>query len=132
MEQIKKDDLNQFWPEASKQLAVAFKPNQIYTLDDIYNMLISGEAQLWCVFDDKMIGSLITSVSEGSRGRVCNIIKLAGKDFKAWGKLMETTLNNFAKLNKCENIEALTRVGFSRVLPSFKKQRDVLLIRKVA
>lgn len=132
MIEIKKEDLNLVWKQASDILAKAFKPNQIYTLDDIYSSLERGESQLWCVYDNEMIGSLVTSVDEGSRGRVCNIIKLAGKRFKEWGNLMESTLNNFAKLNKCESIEALTRVGFSKVLPSFKKQKDVLLIRKVA
>ena len=132
MERIKKEDLKAFWPLAAKILEKAFKPNQIYTLADIHSALEKEEAQLWCIFNEnEVIGSLVTSIDAASKGRICNILKLAGIKFKAWAKLMETTLNDFAKMHECINIEALTRSGFSRVLPSFKKQRDVLLIRKV-
>lgn len=126
--------INNIWPEMAEILAACFKRRaQVHTIVDIKNGIDKGEYQLWGAITNEgiLLGGVVTSVDEASAGRKMTILELAGSKFKLWAKLMENELERFAGINNCGTIEAWTRRGFSKVLPAFEVQKDVLLIKRV-
>lgn len=131
---LNKEQALSVWPQMIQVFSSCFTRHpQIHTLDDIKEKILNEEMQLWCVFNKMVIiGGIITSVDSASNGRKLSVIELAGRNLKLWASVMDDELTSFAKANNCGSIEALTRKGFSKYIPSFKIQRNhVLHVKRV-
>lgn len=121
--------IDHYWPQSAKLFEKCFgRREQAYTIDDVYDRVANGEMQLWCAFENKnMLGAVVTSVTAGSKARKLSVIELAGNKMKKWIKILDEELTSFAIINGCSSIEAITRRGFSKFIPSFQIQNDAIL-----
>lgn len=123
----------QVWNKIEPLIEVSLRNQEIYIAQDLYTHIESGVMQLWIAESDEILGAVVTSVNEGSKGRKLDIVELAGKDLKDWIPLMENELTDFAKINKCAIVQAITRIGFSKFAPKFVRQNDAVLhIKRIA
>lgn len=129
---LNKEQAISVWPQMIEIFKPCFKrSSQIHTIDDLKEMVLNEEAQLWVIFNQMVInGALITSVDEASNGRRISVLELAGRNFKAWAGIMDDALIAFAIANRCDGYEALTRKGFAKYIPDFKIQKNHVLYFK--
>ena len=119
------------WPACKEVLKGAFRYRfHTHTVSDYLPMLKSGEAQLWAAYDDGLYGAVVTCIDRGSAATALTVLSLAGRDLKKWAHLLDKELMEFARQNKCQAIEAVTRRGFSKLIPDFVED-GVNYIRKV-
>jgi|TARA_R110002124_G_scaffold50744_3_gene147301 hypothetical protein len=111
------ETLDVVWEEVKLTLKRAVKRSSgKMNVNDIYNNLIDERSHLWIVFntdDLKISGCCITQFQEYPTGlRMLNIDLLAGKKMDNWAELGLDILYKWAKDNKCDGIEIISRPGF--------------------
>jgi len=111
------------WVRAALQEASAdHSPEQIRALLD------DGRAQLWLAWDgSKAHGCCITELIESVRGKACNIVVVAGLDFKSW-RALTTDIAEWARGEGCVRMEAAGRRGWERLVKAdgWRKLRTVI------
>lgn len=126
------DNIDKDWEIAKTLLRPAFcRVFHLHDIDEYYPVLKNGFAQLWIAEDDKIRGAIVTSIDEGTNGKILEVRDLGGSKLRKWSQLMEDMLTKFAQMNGCRHIEAVTRKGFSRLVTSFKPQGLDLFIKVV-
>lgn len=118
---LRPQEVNSLWPVCRDILQASFQQRvHVHSVDDYYPFLLSGHYQLWIAIDrEEIIGAVVSSLEEGSNAKICNIMSLAGKDLTKWIGELDSKITEFAKLNGCYAVEAVTRKGFSRYVPDF-------------
>lgn len=79
-----------------------------------------GTMQLWLAWDEnarRAKGCCITEIAESVRGRCCNLVAVAGLDFKQWRPLI-ATIKAWAVEQGCVRLEAGGRDGWQRYVRS--------------
>jgi hypothetical protein len=111
------------WEQVRPLLAEAFQfETHTYGVDDLLDPLLSQEAQLWAAMKNgEIVGALVTSIEQGPKAKVCNIMHFGGKDVEGWIDEMDKALVDFCKENGCVSYETVTdRKGFSKLVPGFE------------
>lgn len=112
----------QVWPEAEPLLAKGILGRiPTYSTNRLFDMCMTDVYQLWVAVsdDDQIIAAAVTRLHEDELAKTCAIITLGGQDVKDWLHLLDQELTHFAEENNCDQIEAMTRPGFSRLVPNF-------------
>jgi len=84
------------------------------TTDDILQSCQSNDMQLWLVANDvgRVVGAGITELVHYPRRFLCRIVALSGSNFAEWAKSAHTVLENWARQQGCDGIEAWVRRGY--------------------
>lgn len=123
----------QVWERVRPMLAAAFQfDTHTYSVDDLLEPLVAHEAQLWVAMRNGEIhGALVTSIEQGTKAKVCNVLHFGGEDIEGWIGEMDKELVAFCRENGCVSYEAVTdRKGFSKLVPGFEV-KGVLLVKRV-
>ena len=107
------------WPLIEQWVAVALRRgNADQAPEEIRRHIERGTMQLWLAWADgepRPRGVWITEVLESARGRLCNIVVLAGAKFETWRPL-ESYLAKWARENGCVRLTMVGRRGWVRRL----------------
>lgn len=107
------------WPLIEPQVATALRRGKAdQSSEDIRRHIERGTMHLWLAWADsepKPRGVWITEVVESVRGRLCNIVVLAGDKFETWRPL-EAYLAEWARENGCVRLTLVGRKGWVRRL----------------
>ena len=90
-----------------------------------------GSMQLWLAWDGKKAqGCCITEFANSVRGKCCNLVVVAGLNFRKWRRLIET-IKTWARENGCVRLEAGGREGWQRSVKSdgWRKVRTIIEMR---
>jgi len=83
------------------------------TSDDLKNLCVAGNAQLWMIQKEKrVVGAGTTMIIDYPQMKVCRIITLAGSDFKEWKDMSHMQIEMWAESQGCSGVEAYVRRGF--------------------
>ena len=111
--------------EDSIKKALKYSGNHFNT-ENIYNALISGEMQLWVLWNLKKKhnyqGCGVTKILERSNTKALNIFIVTGNNRKQWQDKI-SVLEDWAKEQKCTHIETYARPGWANILK--KKQYKI-------
>lgn len=126
-ERVASEAVDDYWARCRELMAPAFNYRvSIYTVDDVYAPLKSAQMQLWVAHDgQEILGSVVTTVTRGSLGSLCEVICLGGSQLKSWVALFDQEITKFATENGCLAIEAITRRGFARYVPGCKPDGQI-------
>lgn len=96
-----------------------------------FDLLSSGEWQCWTFWEDsKCLAVVITKLSLESSGmKTLEAFIASGDDREKWQRVAVDHLKDFAKSEGCGLFEMLTRPGWERVFPEFKKTHVMLEYR---
>lgn len=83
------------------------------TAADVRTHLAKTTMQLWLAVDDSCKGCCITEIVKSARGKSCNLVVVAGREFAAWQPLTET-IKAWAREAGCVRLEASGRAGWER------------------
>jgi len=86
-----------------------------YEPEDIFDVVVNGDAHLWIVIDeDEIIGLTVTRFWQYPRKKCLDMVFIAGDEGFSWKDAMLSVLQHWAYDNGCEVIESSGRPGFSR------------------
>lgn len=115
------DDLYVVWRAVLPFLSPAIeRANGIFTEDDIFNLLLEGQMQLF-------VGgkaAIVTEIWKFPRLKVCRVV-LAGGDLEEIRR-KQPAFEAWAKARGCSRIEIDGRDGWARALVGYQKVRVVL------
>lgn len=105
------------WPKAKDLIADSLKrSNSDFTADRIKEKIDRGDAQLWIIFNDKILAVGTTELATLENGRkLCVVSTLAGEDMALWDHLWEQ-FEQLAREQRCNGIQVVGRVGWFRYL----------------
>ncbi len=118
--QIPKTDIKTVWNlvEDSITKALAYSGHHFNT-SDVNDACLSGDNQLWLVWDDdaeeKLKGVVVTRIIIRPNSKVANIFICTGKQRKLWQDRLHD-IEKWAKDNKCTHFETYARPGWSKLL----------------
>jgi len=114
------------------------KSNGEYTLDDLYQFLVSDAMQLLvAVINDRIVAAINTEIVIYPRKRAVRLINAGGSHLQQWGPELWEFMEQMAQNNNCDLIEAVGRPGWMRFLKSVSKDKGqavkstVVISRKV-
>jgi len=119
------EHINVFWPKVKDLLkkSVKFTYGR-YTLDDIYDVLVSGEYQLWVVYEkDEFIAALATTITQYPQRKCVCIHFIGGTQLSKWKDKFLFNLRRFARDMKCDGIEATGRPGWIKHIVNQNKAK---------
>ena len=123
--------LDDIWPSVEGYIDAALIHSiGEYISSDIYDLIKSGDMQLWCVGNgEEIIAAYTTQFRSYPQRKILLVHTIGGTRFFKWGRLMEQELYRFARLQNCSHLEVYGRKGWSRLLgrqANFKQQYVVL------
>jgi len=104
------------WPLVEKWVLAALKRGKAnQTVAEIKDALATKSMQLWLAWDgERAKGCCITELYDSAQGKTCNLVVVAGIQFKRWQPLTET-IKAWARENDCTRLEASGRPGWERM-----------------
>jgi len=111
--------------------AIARSRNR-WDMESVRESLLNEERHLWVAFDEnkKIDGIATTEFVMYPRRKMLSIEYLGGKNMNEWGWDLLERLNDWAKDNKCDGIEAMARHGFWKWLEQDGFERSYTIYEK--
>ena len=118
--QIPKENIEAVWSLVDDAITKALKySGNHFNTSDVLKDCISGDNQLWLVWDeeekDKLKGVMVSRIIVRPNTKVANIFICTGKQRKLWQDRLHE-VEKWAKSNKCTHFETYARPGWSKLL----------------
>jgi hypothetical protein len=107
------------WDKVSRMLKLATDQSQgRYGLNDLKAKLVSGEFQLWLVFDEqfKILAAVTSTFTVYPQGKFLAGQFLGGENLDLWKDEFCRVFHNWGRDNKCVSAEFTGRAGWARAL----------------
>ena len=126
-----KEMVEEIWPKVQSYIDSALEYSiGEYLSTDILELIMNDQMQLWCVGDgNEIIAAYTTQFRNYPQRKILLVHSLGGSKLREWGRLMEKSLYQLAKLQNCSHLEVYGRKGWGRLLgreANFKQQYIVL------
>lgn len=89
-----------------------------YAIDDVHKELISGDMQLWLVWDSEnklSKGFVISEIIERPQFNIVSVFVMTGTERKRWQFVVMNNLINWGKQNNCYKAICFARKGWAKV-----------------
>ena len=131
IEGIKGENVETWWSLVEEYLNTALKYSLgEYSIDDIKNLCISKDMQLWVKFDKEVQGAFVTKINKYPQKNLLLVILLGGDKFQEWRDEADALLNAFGKEHNCEYVELFGRKGWGRALKDIDYKEITRLFAK--
>jgi hypothetical protein len=114
---VPKDYVDTCWSKVEPLLKKATElTGNRYTTDNIYDMVMEEDHQLWVAYEDKEFsGAVVTNIATYPNRKILCMGFCGGENFKDWKDQIINLLRKFAKDMGCDSIEAFGRPGWANV-----------------
>jgi len=131
IEGIKGENVETWWSLVEEYLNPALKYSLgEYSIDDIKNLCISKDMQLWVKFDKEVQGAFVTKINKYPQKNLLLVILLGGDKFQEWRDEADALLNAFGKQHNCEYVELFGRKGWGKMLKDLNYNEVTRLFAK--
>jgi hypothetical protein len=113
------------WPDVRHLLVPAIRWAGEKREAEVVAELAGGMAQLWIGEDDAVRCGVVTCLSRTTRGLVCEIWLMGGRERGRWLHFIEH-IEDCARRRGCRSVELTGRNGWRRVLPGYRQKAVVL------
>ena len=112
------ENVTALWPQVTPLLAPELAMTRTHTIEDVWRTIMSGAAHLWIQYSDHVEASIVTEFVNYPLGLSLRVwLAGASSETKLRRRAFREVVEQFAKLNKCEWLEACGRHGWLRVFP---------------
>ena len=101
-----------------------------YSIDDIKNLCVSKDMQLWVKFDKEVQGAFVTKINKYPQKNLLLVILLGGDKSQEWRDEADALLNAFGKQHNCEYVELFGRKGWGKMLKDIDYKEVTRLFAK--
>lgn len=128
MTQFTTDEFFEFWPQLETMLDRVPHTWRHWTKEHICQVVSSDLIQVWGIGPPPLATLIMfTSVNVYPTMRVLTVMWAAGKFDNGMIPLVDTTLDGYARLNGCEEIEVRGRMGWESKLKVVGFKREALV-----
>lgn len=114
-------DMDMAWPLVVPMIERPLARQQALDLASVYQMLVTGRANLWLM--DRR-AACVTQIQEYPRGRVCQIVLAGGDGVHDWIDELHETVRRHARFYGCKKLRINGRIGWLRLLNNFELSPD--------
>ena len=107
-----------FWLIKEDLNNILVKAENGYAIDDVHKELISGDMQLWLVWDsEKKLskGFIISEIIERPQFKIVTVFVMTGTERKRWQYVAMQNLIDWGKNNDCYKAICYSRKGWAKV-----------------
>jgi len=123
---VQPEELPAVFPAAAEFILKIPRLPERFRLKDVYEEVETGNWQMWIMFEEKIEGVLLTTVTQYPLRRELHMIGVSGTRMREWVNLIDT-IEKYGVQNDCESSLMLgVRRGFGRLLPEYKGNRLIL------
>ncbi len=128
---VQKEGIDQKWDEVEPLIKkVLIKQQNGYTIDNIKEMLLKEELQLWTSYDETQIqGICITHIAIYPQHKICEVFMCAGQEIDSWLDFIEQ-IQTWAKSLNCDFMEIQGRRGWERKMQKYGYSFENVILRK--
>ncbi len=129
---VNMEDIDTLWGGVKDRLQAAVDRNQgEFTLEDIRNELILGTMTLWIAYNKAgaIKACAVCEFRIFPRKKICYLVLMSGEIFADWHWAINA-IEDWAKANGADSIEALTRKGFAKLMRPYGYREPYTIIRK--
>lgn len=121
------------WAEVAPFVARCFKKakEHRYAVDDVREMLVAGDAQLWVGGYPEIDAVVITQIQVYPRAKECVIFLACGTLPDDWEQTLSQLVEGSKKLG-CTHASAYTRPGFVKLLSRDWHTRQAYIVKELA
>ena len=118
-------EVRKIWEWVRHWIKRAMERGDLGTFDSVEDDVMTGQALLWLIWNDKIQGAAVTQVTLTEKSKVCMIVACGGVDMRDWLPLIEK-IENYARNEGCDAVRILGRKGWMRVLKHYSAPSVVL------
>lgn len=124
LDQIPTEQVLVTWPHMREffQRACDRVPSQ-FTPDLILHRALTGQADLWAIYDKAKPLPLLAAASTATRGKLIVIEELGGNGMNQWKGEMLARFESLARAKGIATVEVSGRFGWQRLLPDYTPVR---------
>jgi len=128
---VQKGNIEGKWDEVEPLIKkVLNKQQNGYTVDNIKEMLLKEELQLWTSYDGTQIKSIcITHICIYPQHKICEVFMCAGQEIDSWLDFIED-IQAWAKSLGCDFMEIQGRRGWERKMQKYGYHLESVILRK--
>jgi|SRR5262245_11265036 len=106
------------WPRIEQELdTVKHIWAHRYTKEALFEAIARQMMQLWVVGeDDRYHLVVVTQIQDFPIGRILQVVLAFGNQFEKYLPTLDATLDRFAQIQECQEIEVIGRDGFQKLL----------------
>jgi hypothetical protein len=106
------------WSRVHHWLDRAFdQSHSLVTAADMFHDIVRRNSTLWVVEKRKrLLGTFITRIERGSRGKALNLVAIGGDGMKDWIESFDAAFTQYAHAQGCKFTCVVGRKGWVRVL----------------
>jgi hypothetical protein len=111
------DFVDQIWGEVKEYLrGAADYTHGRYEVEDIYDAVMEYDHQLWIAFNEGGIkGAVVTNFIHYPKKKYLCMTFCGGVELDQWKDPMLKLLQQWAKDNHCDGVEATARLGWTKI-----------------
>lgn len=125
----------QFWPLAEPYIKRALEHTHGELLPaDLLTRCLDRDIQLWLISREKRIfGAATTEIIVYPQRKHCRIITIAGSDFDSWSAQAAQQIEEWAREQGCDSMEAFVRKGFVGKLQQLGyRHKQSVVVKEIA
>lgn len=107
------------WPQVEGFIKGALKRGHLenfYEPHDVLAMILLNQADLWLVHNNERIdAAFVTRFCTYPRSKTLYVSLIGGRNMKAWLRLVDEKIDEFARQWGCKYVEGATRQGWARL-----------------
>ncbi len=104
-----------------------------FTAEDIHQLILDKQMQLWGVHDGDLKAVFITQVVEYIRIKRLRLVLIGGHEMDGWEQIVSESMDKFAKENGCSGIELWGRKGWLKRLAKYGYQEyETVIIKELS
>ncbi len=121
-------EIPSIWPHVVDHIKRAIDRGSDYTLEQIFDGLITRDFQLWTSQSETIEAALVTAIQDDATGRFCLLLAAGGENMDAWLDFIGV-IEEWARDHNCHEMRIYGRRGWAKVLDydiCFTKMRKTL------
>lgn len=120
--------MDQWWQHFHHHIERWVEVDGAWTAEEIRDELRSARAQLWCFWDDKIIGIWVTKINSAKEHTWGVVWGCAGdfSEYKDDSIAFFGIIEDWFREQGCEFVEWIGRKGWQRVFPDYREHAIVL------
>jgi hypothetical protein len=123
--------VDQIWDDISRILekTIATAKGK-YSMNDIYDRVMSREYVLWvCTIDDEIVAAITTRLIAYPNKMSMAMDWIGGTKMKEWLPIAQKTLQEYGRYNNCSHLEGYGRKAWGRWLQKYGWKPDYIAYR---
>lgn len=131
------DKVALIWPRVSDLILAAMKRGDLSSFEPVESSVLTGHALLWLAVTHEdgreradgarvqVHAAAVTELHQTEWRKVCVIVACGGTEMGRWLDLIGP-IEEFARAEQCSAVRIMGRMGWTRVLPTYRPKRIVL------